>query len=103
MQRRVCILSVAVTLCCLGSVKSSFWTPPNEVACRDPNGVALDWWMLIKLPSGGSYVYADSSTATPGWSFSETRSLTEERQNPIFNTLRHLYENDGPVRRGRPL
>ena len=38
--------------------------PEASLACRDGDGRAVDWWLILKGPNGTRYGYIDASTAS---------------------------------------
>lgn len=87
--------STAILLLLLSNIESSVYA---ALGCRNGLGVAVDWWVAIKFPGGGTYCYIDSESQDSGvgslpWEVAF--NLDAAAGNPLAATLQQLYHTEG--------
>eukprot|EP00884_Botryococcus_braunii_P006116 jgi/Botrbrau1/15505/Bobra.43_2s0122.1 len=63
----------------------------SKTSCRNAQGKAVDWWIMLKKPKGSAYAYVDSTMASPAFQIVTDANLTKTSGNPLAETVGKIY------------
>ena len=64
------------------------------ISCLDESGQPVGWWLVLKLPAGGSYIYADANA--PAF-VNSTFAVDSGTDGAFLQTIAQIYSGDAAL------
>lgn len=93
---RVGILLVALLLvaCSSGRMAAAKSAAGSHLQCLDPDGKAVDWWIIVKAANGHQFAYFDARMDKLGNKrLTVSPTMINAVSSPVARTLRQIYED----------